>query len=662
MSREDRVELRWPGKRGAGAPAVPTLALEVEQRVGDDGPRDLLICADNLLAMQALLATHAGAVDLVYLDPPFATGHDFVRTSFTGPDGEGRGELRAHAYHDRWPGGLAAFLCMLEPRLRLCHRLLAAHGSLYLHVDPTVGHYAKVMLDEVFGPGCFQREIVWRIGWLSGFKTRANNWIRNHDLIFFYTKDPTRFVFNKQYVAHPAGYRRRDGKPAEGPGTPMEDVWNANSAEFALRGRDSLDSIQIKSFSREKTGWATQKNASLLRRIVAASSRPGDLVADFFCGSGTTLVAAAELGRRFIGCDCALPAIELAHARLLALRAGEATDAAVRGDRPTSTAEGAATTVPADMSGGTAAPALQDMSERMAVAVPTDMSEGTAGHDPQDMSGGPGPDGGADTSGAPAAAARVAFDRCGLGLAERRVWLGDGGAGEHTARLLRHHGAAALADPRALHGVRGELGVLVGPWDAPVGRDAVRAALAEAAERRLAGVDVLAWSWSFAADEDLAPGTGLALTCLQIRRDLLDERALAREGAALGERPAFAFAWREPAPRVVALELCGATLRRPERLDPGLRAALAEWSELVEGWSVEFAATGGPLRADTRHFRTRGQRSLGRVAGPFAYAGPGPFVARIEVVDRLGAAHPLAFRLTWPEGQLDVAPTAADGP
>ncbi len=586
MSREDRVELRWPGKGEADVALPAGLELCVEQRIGEPAG-NLLICADNLRAMQALQATHAGAIDLIYLDPPFATGHDFVRTSFAGPDGEGRGELKAHAYHDRWPGGLAGFLRMLEPRLRLCHRLLAPQGSLYLHVDPTIGHYAKLVLDEVFGAACFQREIVWRIGWLSGYKTRANNWIRNHDLIFFYTKDPARFTFNKQYVPHPAGYRRRDGAVATSPGVPMEDVWNANLAEFALRGRDSLDSIQIKSFSREKTGWATQKNTSLLRRIVAASSRPGDLVADFFCGSGTSLVAAAELGRRFIGCDCALPAVELAHARLLEIR----------------------------------------------VAVPEDMSQATA----------PG------------------FARCGLGLAERRLWLGEGGAGEHVSRLLRHHGAVPIS-AGGLHGQRGTVGVLIGPWDAPLGRAAVQAALREAAARELTGLDVLAWSWGFTADEDLSAGTGVELTCLQLRRELLDDRALAREDGGLGERPCFRFEWRAGPEQTVTLVLGGASLRRPERLAPDLGAAvLADWCELVESWSVEFAAIGGPLRPDQRHYRTRSQRGLAVESAAARLDGSGPWWARVEVIDRLGAAHPLDFQLSWSEGQLIVAQGRPDG-
>ena len=578
-----RVELRWPGKRGPGEHVGAGLRLQLEQRIGGAGddfdPRhNLLICADNLLAMDALLATHAGAVDLIYLDPPFATGHDFVRTSFTEGEGEARGELRTHAYHDRWPGGLAGFLRMLEPRLRLAHRLLAAHGSLYLHVDPTVGHYAKILLDEIFGAACFQREIVWRIGWLSGFKTRAHNWIRNHDLLFFYTKDPARFTFNKQYLPHPEGYVRRDGKPPRSQGVPLEDVWNANSAEFALRGRNSLDSIQIKSFSREKTGWATQKNTSLLRRIITASSNPGDLVADFFCGSGTTMLAAAELGRRFIGCDCAAPAIELAHTRL-------------------------------------------------SEAVPEDMSE------------------------------KPGFDRCGLGVPERRVWLGQGGQAEHVARVLRHHGATAAPGP--LHGLRGDVAVWVGPWDRQVTRAELRAALAATVQRGLTSLDVLAWSWAFGADEDLATGTGVALTCVQLRRELLDERA--REGAATGERPAFALEWHaaSDAAFTVTVALRGASLCRPERLEPGLRAALADWRELVEAWSIDFAA-GAVLRPTQRWHRTRTRPALTMQSDPHAYPDAGPHRARVVLLDRLGAAHTLDFELRWSNGRLEV--TRVDPP
>lgn len=321
MSDEaDRVELRWPGKYvdGRRAPLVDHGVELVERERFGAGADNQLIRADNLYALEALVRRAPGSVDLVYVDPPFATGNQFALIRRIGDKREGDdAELRLPAFDDAWDGGLAGFLRMLDPRLRLIHQLLAPTGSLYVHVDPTVGHAVKLLLDEIFGPRCFQREIVWRIGWVSGFKTRARNWIRNHDLIFFYTKDPQRFTFNKIWVPHAKGYERREGKAAKAPGIAIEDVWNANQSELELSGRASLDSIQIKSFSREKTGWATQKNESLLRRIIEASSNPGDTVADLFAGSGTTAAVAAALGRRFIACDHADAAVQIARNRLL---------------------------------------------------------------------------------------------------------------------------------------------------------------------------------------------------------------------------------------------------------------------------------------------------------------------------------------------------------
>ncbi len=316
------VELIWPGKYDAAGNLVqPTdIGASIERRTthGDPTPNRLIL-GDNLAVMQALCRTQAGTIDLIYIDPPFATGGKFSVLTQIGDETspEGIREVRTVAYDDAWPGGFAGFLQMLAPRIRLLHQLLSPTGSMYIHVDPTVGHAVKLLTDEVFGPGCFQREIVWRIGWLSGFKTKAKNWIRNHDLIFFYTKDPRKFTFNKHYVPHAEGYRRRDGKKPTSPGMPIEDVWNANASEFELRGADSLDSIQIKSFSTEKTGWATQKNQSLLRRIIEASSNPGDTVLDVFCGSGTTAVVAASLGRHFIACDTSQTAVHITRKRLL---------------------------------------------------------------------------------------------------------------------------------------------------------------------------------------------------------------------------------------------------------------------------------------------------------------------------------------------------------
>ena len=295
-------------------PAPPPVSWEVRSSHGASLAATVwptpnrLFFGDNLAVMRHLRAELEGRIQLIYLDPPFASQADYVHS------GGGRQEL---AFSDRWPGGLGQYLDMLWPRLVLMRELLSAEGSLYIHLDPTASHYVKVLLDEIFGPECFQREIIWRIGWISGYKSSVKNWVRNHDVILFYTRDPQRFTFHRVLVPHPPGYERRGG--GEGAGRPVEDVWNASPAEHALHGAESLNSIQIVSFSGEKTGYRTQKNESLLRRIVAASSSPGDLVADFFCGSGTTMAACEALGRRWVAADQGAAALAVSTKRLLEL-------------------------------------------------------------------------------------------------------------------------------------------------------------------------------------------------------------------------------------------------------------------------------------------------------------------------------------------------------
>jgi len=288
--------------------AVPLQPIKTFGNGGEGDWRNMLIFGDNLQAMKTLLkwkdegrlvnSDGSRGVKLVYIDPPFAT-----RKEFQGGKGE-------RAYGDKLIG--AQFVEFLRRRLVLLRELLTWDGSIYVHLDEKKSHYMKVILDEIFGEHNFQREIVWRIGWVSGFKTQARNWIRNHDIILFYTKG-SQFVFNKVYIPYPDGYVRRDGSPPTGSGYPIEDTWNCYEI-------DRLDSIQIMSFSGEKTGFPTQKNENLLERIIHASSNEGDIVLDAFVGSGTTLAVAEKLRRRWIGIDTSKLAIYTTQKRLLGLR------------------------------------------------------------------------------------------------------------------------------------------------------------------------------------------------------------------------------------------------------------------------------------------------------------------------------------------------------
>jgi len=195
-----------------------------------------------------------------------------------------------------------------EPRLFEMKRILKNTGSIYLQCDSNLSHYLKVEMDKIFGIHNFQRDIIWRIGWVSGYKSKAKNWIRNHDNILYYTKSDN-FTFSKEYIPYPTNYVRRDGKKPIGEGKPIEDTWNCSDL-------DELNSIEIMSFSKEKVGYDTQKPKKLIERIINASSNEGDIVADFFCGSGTTCLVAKELHRCYIGCDINQKAIDITQRRL----------------------------------------------------------------------------------------------------------------------------------------------------------------------------------------------------------------------------------------------------------------------------------------------------------------------------------------------------------
>ena len=232
---------------------------------------NLIIKGNNLLALHTLKKQFRGKVKLIYIDPPFNTSTD----SFTYND---------NFNHSSW-------LTFMKNRLEIAREILSNDGSIYVHLDFNEVHYCKVLMDDIFGRNNFQREIIWRIGWVSGYKTAVKNWIRNHDTILFYTKK--NLFFNKEYIPYPEDYNRRDDNSPQAQGYAIEDTWNCSE-------KDKLNSIQIKSFDREKTGFKTQKNEDLLRRIISSATNPGDVVVDFMAGSGTTGATAHKINRQYI--------------------------------------------------------------------------------------------------------------------------------------------------------------------------------------------------------------------------------------------------------------------------------------------------------------------------------------------------------------------------
>lgn len=262
-------------------------------------------------------------VDLIYIDPPFGIDADkkFGMVSWK-KNMQNKNKVDEILPMYVLDIGEQNYLRWLYLRLVLMKEVLSNKGTMYVHVDWHMGHYIKILLDEIFGKNNFQREIIWDIQVLSGFKTLAQNWIRGHDTILYYSKSNER-IFNKLKQPHTKEYLDsfnkvdKDGRyymvahgtiryrdEVEPKGKPYGDVWN------------DIMSFQQQSTSKEKVDYATQKPESLLDRIIKASSNENSIVADFFCGSGTTGVVAEKLGRRWIMSDINETACKITKERL----------------------------------------------------------------------------------------------------------------------------------------------------------------------------------------------------------------------------------------------------------------------------------------------------------------------------------------------------------
>jgi adenine-specific DNA-methyltransferase len=271
---------------------------------------NLIIKGNNLLALASLVDQFEGKVKLIYIDPPYNT------------------ENGSFNYNDSF--NHSTWLTYMKNRLELARKLLSEDGSVYVNIDYNEIHYLKILMDEVFGRNNFQREIIWRMGSVSGYKTAVKNFIRNHDTILFYSKNSSKLDFKKRYIENkdfkeilPLSNELKKyfsdkgisqatteeifnfiNHENRGERYPLEDTWNANKW-------DQLDSLAIESATKrvaetvaiDDENFKGQKPEKLIKRIIESSTDEGDLVVDFFLGSGTTAAAAHKLRRQYIGVE-----------------------------------------------------------------------------------------------------------------------------------------------------------------------------------------------------------------------------------------------------------------------------------------------------------------------------------------------------------------------
>ena len=318
-----------------------------------------LYYGDNLEVLRDKIPDES--VDLIYLDPPFQSGKNYNIIFAPQTNNVKGATAQMQAFEDTWQWGeeaekeylgliqgtitkerpsqklidlmqamrgyldnspMMAYLAMMAPRLLEMRRVLKDSGCIYLHCDPVASHYLKLLMDAIFGNNNFQREIIWSLETVSGFKSQSNNWIRGHDTILFYSKS-SNYFFKKQYLPHKEEYiarfkkidekgrKFRDDRAGrrrqyldETPGRMVSDVWN------------DVMSFQQASTSKEYLGYPTQKPEALLERIIKASSNEGDIILDPFCGCGTTVAVAQRLNRKWIGIDITYLAIDIIKKRL----------------------------------------------------------------------------------------------------------------------------------------------------------------------------------------------------------------------------------------------------------------------------------------------------------------------------------------------------------
>lgn len=594
-------ELIWEGKyddqgRPVGPPrvALPFQTIETVNQSAQERQtalesfqagqtpewRNRLIWGDKKYVLPSLLAEFAGKVDLIYIDPPFATGDNFGYQAQIHPDnGDGKPPLKLDyqpnlieeiAYRDTWGGGLDTYLKWMYETLTFLRELLSAAGSIYVHCDWRASHYIKTVADGIFGSDNFRREVIWDIQVLSGFKTIANNYIRGHDTLLYYVASPS-VVFNPPRQPHRKEYLDRfnktddegrkyfDGRGARrylddvvAKGKAVGDVWS------------DVMSFQQTPTAQERLGYPTQKPEALLERIINASSNPGGLVLDCFVGSGTTAAVAEKLGRRWIAADLGRFAIATTRKRLLAIPEVKPFQ-------------------------------VQNLGRYERQAWQSAELEQEAGY---------------------------------------RAFILELYRAEPMPSNLWLHG---IKGGRLVH--IGAVDVPVALEDVQRAVEEFRALVSSGAVASNAvGIDILAWDFGLEADteaKELAHREGINIRLRRIPREVMDSRAVEAGDVCFFELASLTIDRQaDPEKHSAALTL-DSFIMPQDGVPAQVREQVTHWSQWIDYWAVDWDYRNDTFNNQWQSYRTRAKPKL-KLAAEHTYGEPGKRTVVVKVIDILG--------------------------
>jgi adenine-specific DNA-methyltransferase len=533
----------------------------------EDGWKNKLIWGDNKFVMSSLLEKFAGKIDLIYIDPPFATGADFTMDIEVGEKGEiihkEHSAIEEKAYRDTWGKGNDSFLLMMHDRLVLMKDLLKETGTIYIHLDYRMFSHIKILCEEIFGANNFRNEIIWHYD-IGG--RGDDEFAKKHDNILAYAKDLDKKFFDPTHIYIPYLTQTKGRK------NPLI------SEEKLARGKiptNVWNDIPVNLVMSQRLKYPTQKPEALLKRIINSTSKEGDLVADFFCGSGTTCAVAEKLNRRWIGVDLGRYAIHTTRKRLLEIENSKSL-----------TEEG-------KRYGKKARPfEILNLGkyERQFWSV-------------------------------------KAFGR----KDEKQALY------EYLAFILKLYGAEPIAGSSHIHGKKGNALVYIGAVDAPVTIQEVTDALKDTKDMGQKELHVLGWEWEMGlndAIQEVAKQMGVRLKLRIIPMDAIDPQAVGKGDIKFFELAYFKTEIESEGLKV-KVKLEDFVIPHTDLIPPDVKKSIKKWSDWIDYWAVDFEFQNDTFNNGWTSYRTKKERKL-RLVADFEYPKAGTYKIFVKIIDIFG--------------------------